>query len=564
MNKILKNPFTNKSNAFTRKERSKLHLNILLPNSVETIEYQTKRFNYQYSKLNTDIDRYLFLNNIYENNIVLFYYIVHKNIFKYLEIIYDPTIAYACLEYSYSYLNPQGLYMCINDTKVYSELKYNLNKDLKFVCITSGERILGLGDIGINGTPIPIGKLQIYTILAGIPPQYSQPIFFDFGTNNTKLLNDPLYLGLKQKRPGADTVDKHVDKFMKTLYTLYPNVCVHFEDWKGIDAMRLLKKYKNKYCCFNDDIQGTGSVTLSGLISAVKIKHNSISFKNEKILFLGAGSAGLGISNIILDFLVKYENITYENAKKQILLIDSKGLIYKGRDAEINIYKKELQYEPSDLIQFKKQFPTKKNSEKNIINSIKLFKPTMIIGVSTKGGLFTKNVIKEMYEINERPIIFALSNPTANAECTAEDAYKYTNGRALFAAGVQFNPVTLNNKTHYPGQANNFYIYPSVALTKYISNCKIIYDTLFIEAAIALSNTLTKKDIENELLYPHQNKMFDITQFMCKHLCDYLIKNKLINLNANEINTNMKKNIYKFTYNTNLNKNNKTKKRYYS
>lgn len=468
----------------SHKERKRLHITGFLPYAVESVELQIKRLEKQYKKVKRDIDKYIFLNDLYEQNRNLFFNMVSKNLLAYLPIIYDPTIADACLQYSHNFKKPQGIYICTEQFDLDAIID-TFHPKLKFICITSGERILGLGDIGVNGTPIPIAKLQMYTLLANIDPIYLQPIFFDFGTNNAKLLNDPFYLGLKKKR---QNVEPYLDLLLEKVSKRFPNICFHFEDWKGTDALYFLKKYQSKYCMFNDDIQGTGAVTLAGMLKATSLKE----LKNETVLIVGAGSAGLGIAKMVTEY-----------AGSKIVMIDSKGLIYSGRK-NVSVYKKEFEVDSGPQ--------TTTNNEEHMLEVISAFKPRYLIGVSTVKGLFTPRILRLMARINARPVIFSLSNPTDHTECTAKDAYTYTNGTALFSAGIQFEPVEYKGVTYYPGQANNYYIYPSIVSAIHAKSKKITNE-MFIKAAILLA-----KETENGLIYPPENKLRSITQKIASKL----------------------------------------------
>jgi len=360
-------------------------------------------------------------------------------------------------------------------------------KDVRVICVSTGGRILGLGDLGANGMGIPIGKLQLYTACAAVPPEILLPVLLDCGTDNQTLLDDPLYLGLKQKRPSTEDLDSFVQEFVDAVQGIYPKCCIHFEDWKGTDAIRLLARYTNKVSCYNDDIQGTGSVTVAGLYSALKITKGKL--KDQRVLFLGAGSAGIGIANMIVAAM-ELEGLTVNQAQSQISLFDVNGL---------------LTTDTKDLEEQQKKYAHQQKQTKNLVEAINAIKPTILIGVSTVKGTFTPQVIEAMTRLNDRPIIFALSNPTDHAECTAQEAYGHSDGRAIYAAGVQFDPVKINGKTYFPSQANNFYIYPAVGLAVVATEAKHVPDEIFIEAAKALADQLTKEQLDKGALFPPQS-----------------------------------------------------------
>ncbi|MFT8613720.1 MAG: oxaloacetate-decarboxylating malate dehydrogenase, partial [Gluconobacter oxydans] len=365
-------------------------------------------------------------------------------------------------------------------------------KDVRCICVSSGGRILGLGDIGANGMGIPVGKLQLYTACAAIPPQGLMPMLLDIGTTNQELIDDPLYLGLRQAPPSSDELDAFVDELVAAIQELYPRCCLHFEDWKGDDAIRLLARYRDKILCYNDDIQGTAAITIAGLDTALSIKGEAL--KEQRILFYGAGSAGIGIANMIVSAL-QDEGLSATDARARISMMDINGLIEPSRQ---------------DLNPSQKVFAHSHAATKDLAAAVRAIKPTVLIGVSTNAGGFTEEVVRTMASINDRPVIFALSNPTDKAECTAEQAYRWTDGRALFAAGVQFDDVTLNGKTLTPGQANNFYIFPAVALAVWATQARRITDEVFLEAAKATAEQVTTEQRTHGLLFPPQKDVLRV------------------------------------------------------
>jgi malate dehydrogenase (oxaloacetate-decarboxylating)(NADP+) len=362
---------------------------------------------------------------------------------------------------------------------------------VRVICVTDGGRILGLGDLGANGMPIPIGKLQLYTACAGVPPQGLLPMYLDAGTNNQTYLNDPLYLGLRQPRPTTEELYAFVDEFVEAVQEVFPNCCIHFEDWTGSDAVHLLARYRDKVCCYNDDIQGTGSVTLAGLIVALKVAGGKI--RDQRILFLGAGSAAIGLAGLISSAMVQ-EGLSLKDAQARISMFDVNGLLEPSR---------------TDLFDFQKPYAHPQAPSRDFVACIESIKPTAIIGVSTVGKTFTQPVIEAMSRLNERPIIFALSNPTEAAECTPEEAYRWSQGKALYASGVQFPPVSYGGRTFLPGQGNNFYIYPAVGMAIYATQPKLVTDEMFIEAAHALADQVTPAELEQGLLFPPQSNILE-------------------------------------------------------
>jgi malate dehydrogenase (oxaloacetate-decarboxylating)(NADP+) len=364
-------------------------------------------------------------------------------------------------------------------------------EDVRVICVTDGGRILGLGDLGANGMPIPIGKLQLYTAAAGVPPQHLLPMYLDAGTDNEDLLNDPLYLGMRKPRPKPEELYAFVDEFMEAVQEVFPNCCVHFEDWTGVDAVNLLERYRDKYCVYNDDIQGTAGTTLAAMISATLMKGSKLT--DEKYLFLGAGSAGIGLANLLCSTLVQ-EGMSEEEARSHVYMYDVNGLLESSRD---------------DLLEFQRPYAHDHAPTKDFTDAIESIEPTTIIGVSTVGGAFDQQVVEKMSQINDRPVILALSNPTEHAECTAEQAYRWSNGKAIYAAGVQFDPVDFGGKTYRPSQANNCYIFPAVGMAIVATQAKRVTDEMFIEAARAVADQIKPEHHEEGLLYPPQSEILE-------------------------------------------------------
>jgi malate dehydrogenase (oxaloacetate-decarboxylating)(NADP+) len=411
---------------------------------------------------------------------------------RFLPIVYDPTIAEACLKFGHIYRQPRGVYLSISRRgKVKEILKNWPQKDVRFICVTDGGRILGLGDIGANDMGIPIGKLQLYTACAGVPPQYLLPMYLDAGTNNEQYLHDPLYLGLRQSRPSTEELYSFVDEFVEAVQDVFPKCCIHFEDWTGSDAVHLLERYRDKYCVYNDDVQGTAGIVLAGMINAAKIKGTKLS--DEKYLFLGAGSAGIGLSNLLCSTMVE-EGLTLEQAQSRINMFDINGLLESTR---------------KDLFDFQKVYAHKHEPTRDFVAAIESIRPTTIIGVSTIGGAFNQKVIETLSRINGRPVILALSNPTEHAECTAEQAYTWSKGKAIYAAGVQFPPVQFNEKTFLPGQANNFYIFPAIGMAIFATQASRVTDEMFIEAARAVADQVPANLLNQGLIYPLQSGILE-------------------------------------------------------
>lgn len=490
---LLQDPSLNKSTGFSEAEKEALGLVGLVPDVMESLDTQMQRVLLQLSKQPNPLAQYIYLMNLLDHDEVLFYKTVMSDPARFLPIVYDPTIGEACLKFGHIFRQTRGLYLSITRRGRVREILRNWPvKDIRFICVTDGGRILGLGDLGANGMGIPIGKLQLYTAAAGVPPQYLLPMYLDAGTNNEPYLADPLYLGLRQKRPATAELYSFVDEFVEAVQEVFPKCCIHFEDWTGVDAVHLLERYRDRYCVYNDDVQGTAGITLAGMINACKLKGSKLS--DESYLFLGAGSAGIGLANLLCSALVE-EGLTLEQARSRVHMFDISGLLEPSR---------------TDLVDFQKPYAHPHAPCKDFVAAINDLKPTAIIGVSTIGGAFTQTVVEAMCAHNERPVILALSNPTDHAECTAEQAYTWSKGRAIYAAGVQFDPVVLDGVTYLPGQANNFYIFPAVGMAIFATQAARVPDQMFIEAARAVADQVSPDLLKQGLLYPKQDNMLEI------------------------------------------------------
>jgi malate dehydrogenase (oxaloacetate-decarboxylating)(NADP+) len=489
---LLETPSLNKGTAFTEAERGALGLEGLLPPAVESMERQTQRALKQLDYKTTDLERYIYLIQLLDANERLFYRVLMSDAARFLPIIYAPTVGEACLKFDEIYRRPRGMYLSLREKGRMRQVLGNWpEKDVRVICVTTGERILGLGDLGANGMPIPIGKLQLYTACAAVPPEVLLPVLLDCGTNNQQLLNDPLYLGVRQPRPTDQEMASFVDEFVEAVASVFPNCCIHFEDWKGTDALRFLARYRERICCYNDDIQGTGSVAVAGLLNAVRIKGEQL--RDQRVLFLGAGSAAIGMADMIVATM-KREGLSDQQARARIWLMDVHGLLAPSRQ---------------DLIPEQNRYAHAHAPTRDLLAAIDSIQPSVLIGASTVGKAFTPAVIQAMSRLNARPVIFALSNPTARAECTAEEAYTWSRGQAIFAAGVPFPPVEYQGKTFLPGQANNFYVFPAVGLAIYATRAKRVTDEMFIEAARATAEHVTDKQRERGLLFPPQSNVLE-------------------------------------------------------
>lgn len=489
---LLNHPLYNKGTAFTEKEREAFGLVGLLPENVETIEEQATRAESQLREKRSDLGRYVGLNAIFNQNETLFFHLLMSNPPRYMPLVYTPTVGEACQNFGHILRRPEGLYLGINRKGRIKEILSNWPvKDIRFIVVTDGERILGLGDQGAGGMGIPIGKLNLYTACAGVPPQLTLPITLDVGTNNQGLLHDPQYIGLKHERVSGDAYFDFVDEFVQAVQEVFPNCCIQFEDFANTHAIPLLAKYRDQVCCYNDDIQGTAAVALAGLFGCLRITGGKLS--EQKFLFAGAGSAGTGIADLISQAIVAHEGLPIEQARKRCWLFDVNGLITSDRD---------------DIADFQKPFAHEGAPAATFAEAVNALHPTGIIGVSTVPKLFNEDVIRAMAKCNERPIIFPYSNPTSHSECTAEEAYTWTEGRAVFASGSPFAPVSLDGKVFVPGQGNNVYIFPAMGLAIYATQAKRVTDELFIRCAEAVAEQVTQADLDTGLIYPPMKNIF--------------------------------------------------------
>ena len=504
-NEVLHDPKLNKSTGFTEAERQALGLVGLVPDVTESIETQLARVLLQLKSKPNDLERFIHLMNLLETNETLFYRTLMSDPARFLEIVYDPTIGEASLKFDHILRRPHGMYLSISRKGHVKEVLRNWPfKDVRFICVTNAGRILGLGDLGANGMAIPIGKLQLYTAAAGVPPGGLLPMYLDSGTNNETYLRDPLYVGLRQHRPSTEELYAFVDEFVEAVQEVFPNCCIHFEDWTGVDAIALLARYRNKVSCYNDDIQGTAGVVLAGLINALKITGGEL--KEQRVLFLGAGSAAIGLADLIVSALVQ-QGVAAEVARQQIRMFDTQGLVVAGRPGlaahKLPYAHKLPPSKPFNHLDLASECP-------QIAAAVEDFKPTALIGVSTVGKLFSQEVVEAMSRLNERPIIFALSNPIEKHECLPEQAYDWSRGKAVYAGGVQFPPVHIADQTFLPSQANNLYIFPAVGMAIFATNAKSVTDEMFIEAAHAVANQVTPEQLKLGMLFPPQSNILEV------------------------------------------------------
>ena len=502
---VLRNPRLNKGTAFTEAERHKYRLEGLLPPTVTNIDLQAARRHTEITNLDNDLQKYLVLSDLQGRNETLFYKVVMSDPATYMPLVYTPTVGEACQKFAHIFREARGMFLPISARGRIRELLVNWpEKDVRFIVVTDGERILGLGDLGAGGMGIPIGKLALYTACAGVPPQYCLPVVLDVGTNNQILLDDPLYQGLRHNRVRGEEYMTFINEFVDAVQALYPRCCIQWEDFANINAVPILDRYRDKICTFNDDIQGTAGIALAGIFAALRITKQKIT--DQRLLFLGGGSAGTGIAELICQAMVM-EGMDIVEARKRNALFDINGLIVTSR---------------TDLAPFQRPFAQDREPLPTFVEAVKAIRPTGIIGVSTVPKLFTREVIHMMAEINERPIIFPYSNPTSRSECTAEEAYRWSGGRAVFASGSPFPPVEIAGHKFVPGQGNNVYIFPAMGMAVFGTEATRVTEEMFIVAAKAVAEQVTEEDLAMGLIYPPQRRILDASLHVAERVAAYI------------------------------------------
>jgi malate dehydrogenase (oxaloacetate-decarboxylating)(NADP+) len=506
---LLRDPLLNKGTAFTEGERDAFGLRGLLPAHVLSMDEQVARFMTNLRGLPNDLEKYVALNSLHDRNEALFFRVVCDNIDEIQPLIYTPTVGLACQRFGLIFQRPRGMFIGANDRGRIADLLANWPYPAKLIVVTDGERILGLGDLGAHGMGIPVGKLSLYSACAGIHPECCLPVMLDVGTNNEDFLNDRYYIGLRQKRLSGAAYDEFVDEFITAAREAFPGALIQFEDFANHSAFRLLHKYRDEINVFNDDIQGTAAVALAGLFSALRVNGGKLT--DQKVLFLGAGEAATGIADLVISAMMA-EGVSEAEALTRNWLVDSRGLVVKNR-AGLTDHKLRYAHDHAPVGDF--------------LTAIRTLKPTAIIGVAAVGGAFTPEVLRAMAELNERPIVFALSNPTSKAECSAEEAYRHTGGRALFACGSPYDPVRLDGKTFVPRQGNNSYIFPGVGLGAIASGARLVTDEMFMAAAHTLAYLVDPDDIEQGSLYPALPRIRDVSAHIAAAVAEVAYKRGL-------------------------------------
>ncbi|XP_077209872.1 NADP-dependent malic enzyme isoform X1 [Tasmannia lanceolata] len=485
---LLRDPHHNKGLAFSEKERDAHYLRGLLPPSVVSQELQEKKLMHNLRQYQVPLQKYTALMDLQERNEKLFYKLLIDHVEELLPIVYTPTVGEACQKYGSILRRPQGLYISLKEKgKILEVLKNWPEKRIQVIVVTDGERILGLGDLGCQGMGIPVGKLALYTALGGLRPSACLPVTIDVGTNNEKLLKDEFYIGLRQRRATGKEYAELLHEFMCAVKQKYgEKVLIQFEDFANHNAFELLAKYGTSHLVFNDDIQGTASVVLAGVVAALKLVGGTLA--EHTFLFLGAGEAGTGIAELIALEMSRQTGAPLEETRKKIWLVDSKGLIVSSRKESLQHFKKPWAHDHEPI--------------KNLLDAVRSIKPTVLIGSSGAGKTFTKEVVEAMASFNEKPLILALSNPTSQSECTAEEAYTWTKGRAIFASGSPFGPVEYDGKIFVSGQANNAYIFPGLGLGLVMSGAIRVHDDMLLAASEALAEQVTQENYDKGLIFP--------------------------------------------------------------
>jgi malate dehydrogenase (oxaloacetate-decarboxylating)(NADP+) len=501
---ILNDPWLNKGTSFTAEERIALGLSGLLPPHSADIEEQVMRVMENYDHLSDPLDKYTFLISLADRNITLFYRVLMENLLEMTPIMYTPTVGYACQKFGHIYRKNRGMYISLRHQGRIAQVLGNWPSDeVDIIVISDGSRILGLGDLGANGMGIPIGKLVLYVVGAGLHPNRTLPILLDVGTDNEELLNDPLYLGCTRRRVHGEQFYEMVDEFVEAATARWPNVLIQWEDFTNDKAFPLLNRYRDDVLCFNDDIQGTGAVALAGLIAAMRIRNEHLS--DQRIVFCGAGSAAVGIADMICAGIADEHSLTPEQARGLVWMVDSKGLVTTTRGGTLQEHK--LPYardeEPADTL----------------LEIVERVKPTILIGASGHAHTFTEPVLKAMQKDCERPIVFALSNPTSKAECSAEEAYAWTDGKAIFASGSPFPPVRIGGRIFVPGQGNNMFIFPGVGLGAVACGASKVTDEMFFTAAKTLAHIVTEDELAAGTIYPDLGKIRQISLAIASAVC---------------------------------------------
>ena len=502
---LLYNPRLNKGTAFTEEERERLGLVGLLPETVEDSATQLDRQRLQLEQKPTALEKYIYLSELQDRNERLYYQLLTSAPADYMPLVYTPTVGEACQKFGHIMRRPKGLYVSLRRRGRIKDVLRNWPvKDVRFIVVTDGERILGLGDLGVCGMGIPIGKLALYTACAGVPPHHTLPVMLDVGTNNEAFLEDPLYPGLRTRRIEGQEYDDFLEEFVQAVQEVFPRCCIQFEDFTNKTAMPLLARYRDRVCCFNDDIQGTASVAVAGLFGANRILGKRL--RDHSYLFFGAGSAAVGIADLVCQQMVR-EGLSDAEAHARCRLVNSRGLVTS---------------ETTGLSEFQLPFAHPHAPLKDLADIVEAVRPSVLVGVSTIPHSFSRKVIEAMARINERPVIFPYSNPTSKSECTAQEAIEWSGGRAIFASGSPFPPLHHKGQLFVPGQGNNVYIYPAVGMAVFATEASRVTDEMFLKAAESLAAQVTEQDLAVNLIYPPMANIREASIEVAVHVAELI------------------------------------------
>jgi len=497
---LLFNYETNKGTAFTKRERDELDLAGLLPPNISTLKQQLDRTYENFSSKTSNIEKFIYLTALQDRNEILYYRLLLEHIEEMMPIVYTPVVGEACQKFSHIYRRGRGVYVSYNDRGSIAHILRHVGIDNpSIIVVTDGERILGLGDQGAGGMGIPIGKLCLYTLCAGVSPYSTIPVTLDVGTDNEERLNDPLYIGLKQKRIRGEAYQEFVDEFINAVKEVFPDVCLQWEDFLKGNAIKQLQRFRDELCSFNDDIQGTAGVVVAGLYSALRITGKPLA--EQRIVFAGAGASAQGISDLIVAAM-REDGLSEEEAIRKIWTVDSRGLCTKDREG-LDDFKLKFARSAEEIESYACNNRTAISLEETVEN----VKPTILIGTSGSPGMFTESLVRKMAAINERPVIFPLSNPTSKAEITPENALQWSEGRAIVATGSPFDPVVVNGRRYRVGQGNNAFIFPGIGLGVTVSRASRVTDGMFLDAAKALASMVTEDDLEESAVFPNLDRI---------------------------------------------------------
>ena len=531
---ILNEPLLNKGTAFSIEERNALGLRGLVPPKVVELDEQVERVLENYRRKTDPMEKFIFLTSLHDRNETLYYKVLSENLMEMTPIVYTPVVGAACQQFGHIYRKNRGMYISLHDKGHIREMFENWNQaEIDIIVISDGSRILGLGDLGANGMGIPIGKLALYVAGGGIFPCKTLPILLDTGTNNQELLDDPLYLGIHQKRAEDDEYYALVDEFVQAVQDRWPKALIQWEDFTNNHAFPILEKYRDKVLCFNDDIQGTGAVALSGLLGGMRMKQEKLA--DQRIIFYGAGSAAVGIADTIVAGIMEESGMSAAEARKLFWLLDSQGLVVQNGPRALQTHKVPYAREEAHI--------------DNLMDVVKTIKPTILVGVSGQGQTFTEEIIKEMHKHVKQPIIFALSNPTSKSECTAEQAYRWTKGKVIFASGSPFDPVRYKGKIYIPGQGNNMFIFPGVGLGAALCQSSKVTDAMFYTAAKTLADMVSDEELELGTVYPDLRKIRKISATIAIAVCEIAFREGLAGIDEpKDIRKFVKENMFQPVY----------------